>query len=209
MIPQVLQDMALAITAATIPLPFGSGDARRDSSTAEQSIIAWLQNQRQWDIHSPNIDIGHNRSWYDVQIDDFYCDIKVSELQGQDNTNAKCAVYYFLTGADATNAPVRWDAFFRDMSEKESASEIRDFYFIVVTKPRAESFIVSLKGIAEVRPAHNNPPFQCNWGNCRVPTQRTWQEARKYLLGKWAEAIQRGIDTYRRGMPTYYPEFFR
>jgi len=206
-IPDVLLEVAKAITESNLVLPRGTGDARSDSSSAENTIVAWLQNERRWDIHSPNIAAGHNREWYDLKVGEYYCDIKVSELRSFDNTNAKNAVYYFLTG-NADNAPVQWADFFRDMAQRESPSESRDFYFIVVSKPQANAFIVSLKGIGDIRPAHNNPPFQCNWSQCRTPVSRSWQEARHYLLSVWAETIKKGIETYQRGMPTHFPEFF-
>ncbi|MDD9822544.1 MAG: hypothetical protein OXU98_06645 [Gammaproteobacteria bacterium] len=208
MIPGALHEVAAALTASNLQLPSGSGDARRDSSSAENALVAWLQNERRWDIHSPNIAAGHNREWYDLSIDGHYCDIKVSELKSFDNTNAKNAVYYFLTG-NADRAPVQWAEFFEDMAQRENPSEERDFYFIVVSKPRADAFIVSLKGIGEIKPAHNNPPFQCNWSLCRTPVNRDWHQARQYLLSVWAETVKKGIETYQRGMPTHFPEFFQ
>lgn len=208
MIPAVLLDVADALTESKLALPSGSGDARRDSSSAEDRIVTWLQNQRRWDIHSPNIEAGHNRGWYDIRIDGHYCDIKVSELKSFDNTNAKNAVYYFLTGVvDA--APVQWANFFADMAKRESPSEERDFYFIVVSKPQADAFVVSLKGIGDIRPNFNNLPFQCNWSKCRAPVPRNWRQARRHLLSVWAESIKRGIATHQRGMPVHFPEFFK
>lgn len=210
MIPDALQEIAEAITQSKLKLPQGTGDARRDSATAEEKIISWLQNQKQqrWIIHSPNIDAEHNREWYDLTINGLYCDIKVSELAGADNTNAKGAVYYFLTGKNE-NIPNRWDRFFKEMAENENPSEERDFYFIVIYKKTMETFIVSLKGIGAIRPAHNNPPFQCEWSKSKIPVERDWEEAKKHLLKCWASTIKKGIETYQSGMPTYFPEFFK
>ncbi|MGI9310341.1 MAG: hypothetical protein ACR2P7_02275 [bacterium] len=207
MIPDVLIDVAQAITNSQVVLPSGSGDGRRDSSSAELTIVSVLQNQRRWDVHAANVGQAHNRSWYDLMLNDYYCDIKVSDLRGADNTNAKKAVYFFLTGQDPGLVPNRNDQFFCSMSENEAEDEERDFYYIVVDKSNGESFVVSLKGIT-VSPAHNNPPFQCKWDDCRMPVQRTWTDAREYLLGVWAQTIKNGIATYRNAMPRYYSDFF-
>ena len=209
MIPAALQAVVQAIKNGTVQLPSGSGDARRDAAMAESIIVSFLQNQNKWKITSPNIGSAHDRSWYDMQVDDFYCDIKVSELLGNDNTNAKKAVYYLLTGEDPAGVPEQQSRFFKSMSENESEDEERDFYFLVVKKPSADdAFIVSLKGITELTPSHNNPPFQCKWDNCRTPKKRTWKQARQFLLEHWAHSVRKGIETWEKGMPKYYGEFF-
>jgi len=208
MIPKVLQEVAQAITDGFTQLPFGGADPRGDSMVAESVIVAWLLNRQRWNITSPNIDSTHNRSWYDLKIDGLYCDIKVSKLRGNDNTNAKKAVYYLLTGKDPDGVSNQHSRFFKAMRENENEDEERDFYFIVVSKLDRSAFIVSLKGIAELTPSSNNPPFQCKWDNCRAPTQRTWQQARQFLLECWAASIQKGIAIWKNGMPAQYPGFF-
>ena len=208
MIPQVLSDVASFLTNDNIQLPSGSGEPRQDSAAAEGKIISLLQNKRKWDISSPNIGSGHNRNWYDVKIDGHYCNIKVSNLKGHDNTQAKKAIHYFLTGKNLSKVPDEAKKFFKIMSENEIPCEKRDFYFIVVSKPEADAFIVSLKTIAEIKPAHSNPPFQCKWTNCKTPVNRTWEEAKHYLLKCWALSIKNNIEKLNGGMPEHYPEFF-
>lgn len=69
-------------------------------------------------------------------------------------------------------------------------------------------FVVSLKGIFEIKPNANNLPFQANWGKCKnKDVNRTWNEARKYLLSVWADSAQKAIDKYSH-MKMIYPEFF-
>lgn len=209
MIPQELQDVARAIKQGSVQLPSGSGDARRDSAMAENAVTAFLQNQNRWTINSPDIGSAHSRSWYDLNVNGFYCDVKISELRGNDNTNAAKAVYYLLTGKDPAEVPSQQKPFFKSMCKNESADEARDFYFIVVKKPAAEdAFVVSLKSIAKLTPAPGNLPFQCKWDNCRIPEPRTWTQAREFLLAHWAESIKKRIATAQQGMPEYYPDFF-
>ena len=207
MIPAVLQGVATAMTEAELTLPSGGGDARRDSSDAESTVILWMQNQRRWDIYSPNVAASNNLGWYDLQVDGLYCDIKVSNLRSNDNTNAKQTIYYFLTG-DTENPPQQRNRFFAQMKEREDPDEQRDFYFIVVDKTTSETFIVSLKGIHEVTPSVSNPPFQCRWTNCRTPVERTWEEAKHFLLSNWATSIRREAELHQLGMPAHYSEFF-
>lgn len=213
MIPQALLDVAEFISESIrddhIQLLSGDWDARQDSSVAEKTIVDYLQKQARWKILSPNSESGHNRNWYDLQVEDYYCDIKVSKLKTQDNAQAKKAIYYLLTGQDPDRVSSQNEPFFRAMSKMEDPNEERDFYYIVVNKLEADAFIVSLKGIGDIHPAHNNPPFQCRWGDCRKPVDRTWIQAREHLLGCWAKSTEKGIATLKSGMPTFYPEFFR
>lgn len=208
MIPKVLLEVVEALKKSSLKLPVGSGDSRRDSSEAEEKIIAYLQNQKRWDIHSPNIGSGENRSWYDLSIEGLLCDIKVSALKGgNDNTNAKDAIYYLLTGS--TDAPRNTDQYFLELAKNLQPDEERDFYYLVVKKPNADdAFFVSLKGIAEIKPAHNNPPFQCNWDKSREPVERSWNDAKEFLLETWAKSISKGVENELKGMPISFPDYF-
>lgn len=143
-------------------------------------------------------------------VDDrFYVDIKVSECRSSDNTNAKKAIYYLLTGKPPDEVPDQESIFFAKMKENERADETRDFYFLVVNKLNTgDVFVVSLKGLSHVVPSTNNQPFQSNWGRCHDNTDRDWNEAKSFLLTKWAESQQKVLDKYAKGMVRYYPQFF-
>lgn len=95
------------------------------------------------------------------------------------------------------------------MKEDETTDEERDYFYLIVNKNNtSDIFPVSLKGISDCKAAHNNPPFQVKWDNCREPVERDWNGARSYLLGLFAESITKTIENAQRGMPTAYPEFF-
>lgn len=208
MIPETLTKLAQVLVESNYKLPSGSGNPRRDSAESEARIISILQNKGLWTLYSPNTESDNETSWYDLKVEGYYCDIKVSRFESADNTSAKDAIFYFITGK-AGGAPRPQKDFFRELSENESPDEKRDFYFIVVNKNAPDVFVVSLKGLANASPTHNNFPFQCNWDKCRDSTNRTWKEARDFLLGVCAESVKRGIRTWEGGMPKYYPEFFK
>lgn len=211
LIPVVLQEAANFLSESLVDLPSGSGDGRRDSDVGEDRVISHLLNTQRWKVTSENIGKSTNRAPYDMTFENLLVDIKISGMRGQDNTNAKKAVYYLLTGEDGkTNTiPEHNKPFWRSLKERENPSETRDFYYLVVNKnDLSDIFVVSLKHIAKVTPASNNPPFQAKWDDCRVPKHRTWEEAKNYLLGQWAESIMR-LQKMLKAMPTYYPEFFR
>ena len=120
----------------------------------------------------------------------------------------KKPIFYFITGKQ--DVPVYFPNYFKLLSEKENEDEKRDCFFIIIKKPDAsDAFVVSLKGIKEVKATYGNPLFQCNWNKCREPVNRSWAEARKFLLGKWAECEKKKLLVFRESMYKYYKkEFF-
>ena len=91
----------------------------------------------------------------------------------------------------------------------ESPCETRDFYYLIINKQNpSDSFVVSLKGIKNVRSNPRNQPFQCKWNSSRSFENRNWEEAKQYLLKNWAESIKKEIELAEQGMPIHYPEYF-
>lgn len=207
MIPLELQEAVECIKNAAISMPSISEDGRHNSMIAESDIISCLKDS----LKSVSLP-ARKRDWYDVKIDHFYCDIKIADLDNKtaDNTNAKGAIFYFLTGKNPSTDVSFQDAqFFKLMRESESPCEKRDYYYLVFNKSDPKDvFVVSLKHIERVRPSGRNLPFQCVWGECRNPVQRTYLEARDYMLSQWAVSIKKLVDNTEKGMPKYYPEFF-
>ena len=210
MIPSVLLEVESYLQNNEVKLPSGGEDLRADSSRAEKQVVQFLQNAGSWDeVYSPAVDSGNNRSWYDARIEGYFVDIKISQCKASDNTNAKKAIYYFLTGVKADHVPHNTDQFFKSMKKKERPDEKRDYYYLIVNKNKpTDVLFVSLKGLAHCMPAPNNLPFQSNWGKCRKQKERTWAEAKDFLLSAWADSIKELIKKQQNGMPKTYPEFF-
>lgn len=218
MIPKVLKEIVdfLSKNLSKNPLPIGGVDGRSDSAKGEEKVIGMIQNENskngnKWgNIHSPNISSSNNRSWYDIKIDGHYCDIKISNLSGADNTNAKHGIYYFLTGQNPDKISNAQSKFFKAMKENEKADDERDYFYIVINKNNHKDiFITSLKNIPEVNINPNNLPFQAKWNDCRKAKKRTWEEAKQFLLDSWAMGIKKKIALARGGMPESYPEYFK
>ena len=210
MIPQVLFDAADYLKGKATTVSSGI-DARADSGLSENVIIKLLQDAKKWNINSPNADDdnNNNRFWYDCKIDDCFCNIKVSALKSNDNTNAKKAIYYLLTGQEPIGISDKNTIFFDQMRQNENPDESRDYYYFVINKSDlSDVFPVSLKGLAHCQPASANPPFQSNWDKCREPVPRSWQEAKEFLLTQWAISIGNNINNLTQGMPVFYPEYF-
>lgn len=211
-IPATMIEVVNYLKEQNLVLTKTATDHRVDSATSESQVVSQIQNANTWTVYSPNLSGMTNRAWYDVKIDGYYCDIKISTTKSADNTNAKMHVYYLLTGQDPAEnrVPPQDKKIFKLMKENENIDEERDFYYLVVNKDDLDDiFVVSLKSIAKLNPAANNMPFQAKWDDCRVPVHRTWSEARHFLLGKWAESIKRKLNTLSEGMPIAYPEFFK
>lgn len=209
MIPTELTKAVAYLGEQNLQLP-ESHDERAASAEAEGLIVNTLRDANMWEIYSPNEETRHSRAWYDVRIDGYFCNIKVSNCNKYDNANAKKAIYYLLTGdKNAGNVPDEEKEFFRLMKDRENEDENRDYYYLIMNKQdTSDVFVVTLKTLAVCFPALRNPPLQVNWGKCREPAERNWEEARTFLLEKWAEAIRRLLDATIPGMPKYYPEFF-
>lgn len=207
LIPIVLEEAAEYLRQQHMILPSGGGDSRGDSSAGESTVIQMLQNAQKWNIVGSNVGRSTNRAPYDMELEGLLVDVKISSLSGTDNTNAKSAIFYLLTGQ--TDHPVHTKDFWEKLRDSEIPDEDRDFYYLIVNKSNtSDVFVVSLKHITEVVINPRNQPFQANWDNCRHPTERTWQEAKQYLLGMWAKSIHREADLLNKGMPTYYPDIF-
>ena len=212
MIPDEIQKVCEYLRDRDLRLPAGSGDTRGDSSAGENYVTSLLLNEQSSlgvDIQSANVGRDTNRAWYDVMVGGHYCDIKISRLKSADNTNAKGAIFYFLTGRDPSDVPVQESAFFPRMLENESPDEGRDFYYIIVGKAGNDAFPVTLKTAKKFTPSTKNPPFQCNWDKNREPVERSWQGAKDYLLTQWAESLRRLVTNVLTGMPKSYPQYFR
>lgn len=210
MIPKTLVQVCNYLRKQDLRLSAGGQDPRVDSAQAEALVVQVIQNANRWTVYSPNVASSNNRSWYDARINGLYVDVKISRCKANDNTNAKKAIYWLLTGKDpSTTTSDAASRFFQDMKGNENPNAKRDYYYIIVNKlDPSDVFVVSLKGIAKCHPSNNNPPFQAKWDECRKPVNRTWQEARDFLLSAYATSITKAIAIHEQGMPRIYPEFF-
>ena len=209
--PQEIIEAVECLRRKRISLVSRGVDGRMDSAESEERVTRALLDcaqSHEWTVDSLNDNVGNNRSWIDCRIGGFPVDVKVSDVEkgSNDNTNGKAAVAFFLTGKE--DSPVQSGKLFPWIKENEIECEQRDFYYLVVNKrDTSDVFPVSLKHIASLNPNPRNEPFQAKWKDCREPVDRTWREARSFLLSKWADTVKSAQKTWG-AMPKHYPEFF-
>ncbi|MDD9841197.1 MAG: hypothetical protein OXU76_00780 [Alphaproteobacteria bacterium] len=185
-----------------------SGDGRLDSAASEQVIFDLLK--RKFGIQTPDT----KRTWYDFKIKGYFVDLKITEYRTADNTNAKKAIYYVLTGDDPSNISDQEDRFFKSLSENIREND-KDYYYLILGKNAdigtdERAFVTSLRTLPNVRPSRNNMPFQCVWRKCLNKTVvRSHKEVQNFLLGKWGESISLDIKVLQSGMPTYFPQYIK
>ena len=138
MIPKTILDVIDYLRTSSVILARGGGDARQDSAISESKVIHVIQNASRWIVQSPSVETANSRSWYDARIEDFYVDVKISTCRTYDNTNAKGAIYWLLTGLrpdKTTNNQAK--VFFPDMKSQEKYSKTRDYFYVIVNKGRS------------------------------------------------------------------------
>lgn len=213
--PACLVEMAGFLRRREGLLPEEKGDdGRFDSAAEEGRIISLLEDEvarpRDWEIERAKA-----RGWFDFAVVDggerHYVDLKISRLSGRDNTNAKRAVYYVLTGDCPEGVSTRDDAFFRALRKNMKEND-RDYYYLVIGRNEEvgspkRAFLTSLRTIGELHPNANNMPFQCVWGDCTEPRRRSHEEVKVHLLGAWSESVRRALRKHE-GMAKHFPEYF-
>lgn len=179
--PQVLEDIKQKIIEKNLSLSNDHLDGRINSALNETQIIESIE--AEFSIIKPGV-----REWFDfIAVDGnkkYPVNIKVSNLEGNDNVQCKLGIYYSVTGIwpDFSNQ-VSWESFFSKVELDLNKNENKDYYFIVVSKvDPADIILTSLKKIRHLVPNGNNLPFQCRWGSNRVTVDRTHEQATKFIL---------------------------
>ena len=130
------------------------------------------------------------RYWYDILIkndnEDFYCpiNIKISDFSNSsaDNISSKEGLYFSLTGEVNEKCPNTWGKYF-DLLSKNIKENDTDYFFIVVDKNNCHDIIFnSMRRLKTLTPNGNNPPFQCKWSENKEIINRSFEEAKDFLL---------------------------
>lgn len=189
MIPQELVDIQKFLSANVVQLSKKFQDGRINASINEDEILQVID--ANFDIELPP-----PRFWYDFAIErgseKIPVNIKVTSTSTADNVQCKLGMYYALTGIWPKFAnEMPWGEYFSLLRRGLGTRTDRDYYFLVVSKknPR-DIFCTSLKQIDTLVANGNNLPFQCNWGNNRVPKQRNHDAAAQFLLGRFQDSIR-------------------
>lgn len=189
MIPSELNEIRNYLVSNGTNISKGSGDGRIMSAINEDEITKVISAKF-------NIELPPPRFWYDFAIkkgtEKIPVNIKVTSTVTADNVQCKLGMYHALTGIWPTFAnETPWNEYFSLMQRGLNTKKDKDYYFLVVSKknPR-DIFCTSLKQLQTLVANGNNLPFQCNWGNNRMPKDRTHDQAVKFLLGRFYESIK-------------------
>lgn len=129
------------------------------------------------------------RYWYDILIkndEGFYCpiNIKISDFSNSsaDNISSKEGLYFSLTGEVNEKCPNTWGKYF-DLLSKNIRENNTDYFFIVVDKNKNNDIIFNtMRRLKTLTPNGNNPPFQCKWSENKDIINRSFEEAKDFLL---------------------------
>ncbi|UTS70570.1 hypothetical protein [Mycoplasma bradburyae] len=139
------------------------------------------------------------RFWYDILIKNndksFYCpiNIKVTDLnkKSADNISSKEGLYFSLTGEESTTLHNQYKSFFESLNKEMKQTE-SDYFFIIFNKNDKEDiFYNSLRRLNSLVPNGNNLPFQCKWIENKTIINRSFEQAKNFLLSNFFESIKR------------------
>ena len=174
-----------------------TGDGRLESAESEVLVTEFLKI-----VHSEiNIsNIPTKRYWYDILIEykgeKYPINIKMTSNSGSaDNVGSKIGMFYALTGIwpDNVKGLNQWKTFNEKLTENFNPTNNSDYYFLVCFKDTGKFLFTSLKQIETLVPNGNNLPFQCNWGNNIIPTNRSNEEQSYYIINTFIESFVRKI----------------
>jgi hypothetical protein len=181
-VPRILVEIRDHLAIDSLDLLHEHEDGRLNSAVNEGQILQSIR--RKFNIEEPRI-----REWYDFLAlengNKYPVNIKVSTLNTNDNVQCKLGIYYAVTGIwpDISNG-TSWEKFFKAVRDGINSNKDKDYYFLVVSKSDPKDILItSLKQIGNLVPNGNNLPFQCHWGRNRELTQRSHDEAVKFILG--------------------------
>lgn len=193
-LPNLLNKIVEFLKKQDLNLSKNSPDGRINSALNEDEIINILSSK--FIIERPD-----TRDWYDFsfkQNDNFYpVNIKISTTKTADNLNCKLGIYYALTGElpDFNNG-VNWETYFATLS-KNIKENSKDYYFLIINKDNTKDiFATSLKCLTNLVANGNNLPFQVKWDDNRTLINRSFNEAKSFILRNLGESLKLRADAY-------------
>lgn len=192
--PKKLAQIRDFLLHSNLTLSTQSRDGRINSAFNEDEIFNLIQ--ANFEVNRPNM-----RDWVDFSFEEngiFYpINIKVSTTQTADNLNCKLGIYYALTGEiPHFGNGVNWENYFKSLSENLKPNNA-DYYFLIINKDDcSDIFTTSLKALQCIIPNGNNLPFQAKWDSNRTPQNRSFDEAKEFILSSFAKSLKLRADAY-------------
>lgn len=206
LIPQKLIEIKEYLESEEIKLSSNMEDGRINSAINEDVIMKLIQKKFE-------IGVPPSRSWVDFSFEEqemfIPVNIKITETTKNDNLNCKLGLYYALCGKlpDFQNE-ISWEKYFKKLSENIKENHL-DYYFLVINKNNTSEIIVnSLKKLSQLQPNGNNLPFQCKWNFNKIPKNKTFEEAKNFLLKNLGKSVVLRSKIYT-SFKTYFKEFLK
>lgn len=171
-------------------------DGRINSAINEKIVLSIIKSKYGNYMKVPKI-----RDWYDFAIeyeDQFYpVNIKITDTTHADNLNCKLGIYYVLCGKmPPFDNEVDWISYLKNLNKNIKEND-KDYYFLVINKNNPKDiFVNGLKTLATLQPNGNNLPFQCKWNINRLPIERNFYEAKKFILSNFGASIKQRSEIY-------------
>ena len=89
-----------------------------------------------------------------------------------------------------------WEKFESSLLQYANEDNDRDYYIISVNKDDSSVHLSSLKSLKKLTPNGNNLPFQIQWKNNIETVDRTFDEAYKFLIGRYKSSVQKKISVH-------------
>lgn len=194
-LPKTLSEIRDFLIRESFKLSNPLKDGRLNSSVNESEIINIIKTNFK-------IEVPNSRQWFDfsfIEQGEFIpVNIKVTTTNTADNLNCKLGIYYSLTGLmpDFHNE-IDWLNYFEKLKANLGTHTNKDYYFLIINKDNPKDvFINTLKGIKVLQANGNNLPFQCKWNSNKLIENRTFDQSRDFILGKFGESIKLRADIY-------------
>lgn len=204
-LPQLLSNIIEFLKTNTFSLSKTSRDGRINSVFNENEILNLIE--QKFNITRPNV-----RNWMDFSFEEngnfIPVNIKVSTTETTDNLNCKLGIYYALTGKiPSFGNEIPWKKYFENLSSDMTEND-KDYYFLIINKNNTnEVFATSLKSLKSIKPNGNNLPFQAKWVDNKIMENRSYEEAKRFLLSCFGKSLEKMAEAYQY-FQTYFNEFY-
>lgn len=196
--------LSSALTANALALGSSNQDGRLNSQENERQISDALRlftHSNDWFRDAGlSIEVAEPRFWYDFCVRGpglfIPVNVKVSSFVSADNVSSKEGLFYALTGHDPKTININsWELFCKRLAENFRGDEAADYYFMVISKATpGDVFWTTLKSLSSLRASGSNYPYQCCWADNRVRTNRTFDEASRFLLSVVRASFAKGAE---------------
>ena len=182
-------------------------DGRITSAIKEQPFLLALIDDLKRRHPDWKFELGKDRYWYDISINDVPINLKLSDCKSADNAANKRAFFYSICGGlHDYPASSNWNKFWAKLSEAKAQNKMKldrnprtEYHYLVVNK---KTGAVLFKPIFDIKNYYPNPSneFQIKWGEefayqdyrC-PPTREEYQKKIAQLLGTIQHSINEMI----------------